>query len=77
MVAVAAPERHPEADSRVGVSATPTLSVQVKPEQAWALAPLIAGQPAYRAGRWVRGKFQYQAPPRSSLPRPRGSRRPC
>lgn len=63
MVAVAAPERHPDADSRVGVSATPTLSVQVKPEQAWALAPLIAGQPAYRAGRWVRGKFQYPGTP--------------
>lgn len=25
--------------------------------------PLIAGQPAYRAGRWVRGKFQYPGTP--------------
>ncbi|PJI52327.1 hypothetical protein CTI14_44200, partial [Methylobacterium radiotolerans] len=58
-----APERHPDADSRVGVSATPALSAPVTPEQAWALAPLIAGQPAYRTGRWVRGKFQYPGTP--------------
>jgi hypothetical protein len=63
MVAVAAPERHLATDSHVGVSATPALSAPVTPEQAWALAPLIAGQPAYRAGRWVRGKFQYPGTP--------------
>ncbi|MDR6623624.1 hypothetical protein [Sinomonas atrocyanea] len=72
MVAVAAPERHLHADSTVGVSATVQPSPQVTPEQAWALAPLIAGQPAYRAGRWVRGKFQYPGTPRkltAALPR--------
>ncbi|WP_136611062.1 hypothetical protein [Sinomonas albida] len=57
------PERDLKTDSRVGVSATPALSAPVTPEQAWALAPLIAGQPAYRAGRWVRGKFQYPGTP--------------
>lgn len=34
---------------------------------AWALAPLIAGGPIYRLGRWVGGRFQYprpQNPPR-------------
>lgn len=37
--------------------------VAVEPVEAWALAPLIAGQPAYRSGRWVRGKFQYPGSP--------------
>ncbi|WP_334173643.1 hypothetical protein, partial [Sinomonas sp.] len=39
--------------------------------RAWALAPLIAGRPAYRSGRWVRGKFGYPGSPRKltgSLP---------
>jgi hypothetical protein len=33
----------------------------------WALAPLIAGAPTYRLGRWIGGRFQYprpQNPPR-------------
>ncbi|WP_458117310.1 hypothetical protein [Arthrobacter sp. D2-10] len=32
---------------------------------AWVLAPLIAGQPEYRAGRWIGDRFQY---PRSPSP---------
>lgn len=38
----------------------------------WSLAPLIAGQPLYRSGRWVRGKFGYPGSPRKltgSLPK--------
>ncbi|OUM44676.1 hypothetical protein [Arthrobacter sedimenti] len=29
---------------------------------AWVLAPLIAGQPVYRAGRWIGERFQYPRP---------------
>ena len=36
------------------------------PEQAWILAPLIAGQPAYRTGRWIGSRFQYPRP--NSIP---------
>lgn len=32
------------------------------PEQAWSLAPLIAGEPSYRFGRWIGQKFQYPRP---------------
>lgn len=32
------------------------------PEQAWSLAPLIAGDPSYRPGRWIGQKFQYPRP---------------
>ena len=32
------------------------------PVQAWALAPLIAGQPTYRTGRWIGPRFQYPRP---------------
>lgn len=32
------------------------------PEQAWILAPLIAGQPTYRTGRWIGSRFQYPRP---------------
>ena len=28
----------------------------------WVLAPLIAGQPAYRVGRWIGARFQYPRP---------------
>lgn len=28
----------------------------------WALAPLIAGAPTYRLGRWIGGRFQYPRP---------------
>jgi hypothetical protein len=38
------------------------VSRQVTPEQAWVLAPLIAGQPAYRPGRWIGDRFQYPRP---------------
>lgn len=72
MVAVAAPERHLGADDRVGVSSTSPDPAQVTPEQAWALAPLIAGQPMYRAGRWTGRKFQYPGTPHritAALPR--------
>ena len=30
--------------------------------QAWTLAPLIAGQPVYREGRWIGDRFQYPRP---------------
>ena len=32
------------------------------PREAWALAPLIAGAPSYRTGRWIGGRFQYPRP---------------
>lgn len=35
---------------------------QITPQEAWALAPLIAGAPTYRSGRWVGGRFQYPRP---------------
>ena len=45
---------------------------QVTPQEAWALAPLIAGAPTYRSGRWIGGRFQYprpQNPPRITASR--------
>ncbi|GAA2125162.1 hypothetical protein GCM10009825_01250 [Arthrobacter humicola] len=45
----------------------PHTARQVTPDAAWALAPLIAGAPTYRLGRWIGGRFQYprpQNPPR-------------
>lgn len=45
----------------------PRSARQVTPDMAWALAPLIAGLPVYRLGRWIGGRFQYprpQNPPR-------------
>lgn len=33
-----------------------------KPEDAWGLAPLIAGAPSYRLGRWIGQRFQYPRP---------------
>ncbi|MDQ0676573.1 DNA-binding transcriptional regulator YhcF (GntR family) [Pseudarthrobacter siccitolerans] len=35
---------------------------QTTPQQAWVLAPLIAGQPSYRLGRWIGTRFQYPRP---------------
>lgn len=32
------------------------------PSAAWVLAPLIAGQPVYRFGRWIGQRFQYPRP---------------
>lgn len=32
------------------------------PAAAWVLAPLIAGQPTYRLGRWIGQRFQYPRP---------------
>jgi hypothetical protein len=32
------------------------------PGDAWVLAPLIAGQPVYRLGRWIGSRFQYPRP---------------
>ncbi|WP_346926066.1 hypothetical protein [uncultured Arthrobacter sp.] len=34
----------------------------VKPEDAWSLAPMIAGAPSYRLGRWIGSRFQYPRP---------------
>lgn len=35
---------------------------QPSPQQAWILAPLIAGQASYRLGRWMGTRFQYPRP---------------
>ncbi len=35
-------------------------------QQAWHLAPLIAGESSYRLGRWIGQKFQYPRPARAS-----------
>ena len=32
------------------------------PSEAWVLAPLIAGQPFYRIGRWIGSRFQFPRP---------------
>lgn len=48
-----------------GSASTPapaSVGRQVKAEQAWVLAPLIAGQPVYRTGRWIGPRFQYPRP---------------
>ncbi|MDQ0636374.1 hypothetical protein QFZ40_004345 [Arthrobacter pascens] len=42
--------------------ALPSVGCQVTPEQAWILAPLIAGQSTYRLGRWIGDRFQYPRP---------------
>lgn len=34
----------------------------IDPSQTWVLAPLIAGQPIYRLGRWIGDRFQYPRP---------------
>jgi len=43
-------------------NALPSVPSQIKSEQAWVLAPLIAGQPSYRTGRWIGTRFQYPRP---------------
>lgn len=40
----------------------PSVASQVPPEHAWGLAPLIAGAPSYRLGRWIGQRFQYPRP---------------
>ena len=55
--------------------ALPSVGCQVTPEQSWILAPLIAGQPSYRLGRWLGDRFQYPRPktlPRITKALPRG-----
>lgn len=53
----------PEVNSASTHSRESVASVrQVTPEQAWVLAPLIAGQPTYRVGRWIGTRFQYPRP---------------
>jgi hypothetical protein len=42
--------------------ARPRFSCQPPPKQAWKLAPLIAGQPLYRVGRWRGQRFGYPRP---------------
>ncbi|WP_454813001.1 hypothetical protein [Paenarthrobacter nitroguajacolicus] len=39
-----------------------SVGTQTTPQQAWALASLIAGEPSYRLGRWIGQKFQYPRP---------------
>lgn len=42
---------------------TARVATTTSPESAWAaLAPLIAGAPSYRLGRWIGQKFQYLRP---------------
>lgn len=40
----------------------PERVAEPSPVEAWALAPLIAGQPTYRTGRWIASRFQYPRP---------------
>lgn len=40
----------------------PERVAEPSPVEAWALAPLIAGQPTYRTGRWIGPRFQYPRP---------------
>ena len=40
----------------------PSVLPHATPAQAWVLAPLIAGQPSYRTGRWIGTRFQYPRP---------------
>lgn len=40
----------------------PKDAAQSAPIEAWRLAPLIAGQPTYRTGRWIGSRFQYPRP---------------
>jgi DNA-binding transcriptional regulator YhcF (GntR family) len=35
---------------------------QVTPQEAWVLAPMIAGDNSYRLGRWIGTRFQYPRP---------------
>lgn len=51
----------PEPDS-ASTHALQGVAPKVTPEQAWVLAPLIAGQPTYRTGRWIGARFQYPRP---------------
>ncbi|WP_454812848.1 hypothetical protein [Paenarthrobacter nitroguajacolicus] len=39
-----------------------SVGIQATPQQAWALASLIAGDASYRLGRWIGQKFQYPRP---------------
>lgn len=39
-----------------------SVASQIPPEHAWSLAPLIAGAPSYRLGRWIGQRFQYPRP---------------
>ncbi|RNL59194.1 hypothetical protein [Arthrobacter oryzae] len=64
---------HP--DDSASTHAPPGVGARSAPGQAWILAPLIAGQPVYRPGRWVGGRFQYprpQHPPRITGALPAG-----
>ena len=39
-----------------------SVAAEVFPEHAWSLAPLVAGAPFYRLGRWIGQRFQYPRP---------------
>ena len=43
-----------------------SVAAEVSPEHAWSLAPLIAGAPSYRLGRWIGQRFQYPRPMNAS-----------
>lgn len=39
-----------------------SVAIESSPDQVWGLAPLIAGGPSYRVGRWIGQRFQYPRP---------------
>ncbi len=51
----------PERDS-ASTHALQGVARKVTPKEEWVLAPLIAGQPTYRTGRWIGTRFQYPRP---------------
>ena len=40
----------------------PSVAAEASPADEWSLAPLIAGAPSYRLGRWIGQRFQYPRP---------------
>lgn len=50
----------PRSDSSTKVA--PAVACPALPVESWALAPLIAGAPSYRLGRWIGERFHYPRP---------------
>ena len=50
---------HMRSDLLVDVAAS---GVAVSSQESWVLAPMIAGAPSYRVGRWIGSRFQYPRP---------------
>lgn len=66
----------PEANS-ASTNAPQSVARQTTPEQAWTLAPLIAGRPVYRTGRWIGSRFQYPRPNSAPSITPKLPKRPA